>query len=391
MFSNYCIAQLTLDSLVGNMSSDFIILHAILRKQERKKKKRSLRLCRKAILDKKKSAHNHLHEQARIDSKSAESFEKIFRFDPETFDLILSRFKPVYDKIPLAKNVPKSRPRRRLFQATDVLKLILRGFAGNENFDTLAMLSGGCPETVSRTFHHGMHVLLAVLEKWSISRMSFPTVEEAEHLVGLGKAYLERHGYHGTRGNFIGFLDGSIRLRERPDDDAWQEENRNGKSKTHAIKILLVQLLDGCFAPSAVNFLGTSHDSKIMKSLKLDRLMAHLPPDFILAGDTAFGSTSRIIRPLSETETSGISVHERSLVSSAASLLSCLRIGSEWSVGGPLQCFPLLNSPVPADDLDCGSLRWQLCLRLFNLRVRIMGIGQTHKVFAAPNSSFFKW
>jgi hypothetical protein len=141
----------------------------------------------------------------------------------------------------------------------------------------------------------------------------------------------------------------------------------------------------------AVNFLGTAPDSKILKSLKLDQLMAHLPSNLLLAGDTAFGSTSRIVRPLSETEISGMSTYERSLVSSASSLLSCLRIGSEWSVGGPLQCFPLLNAPIPADDLDCGSLRWQLALRLFNLRVRTMGVGQTHKVFAAENSTFFKW
>jgi hypothetical protein len=137
--------------------SGFIIIRAIQRKQERKKKKRSLRVCRKVILSREKAPLYFMHEQALLSECGGESFEKVFRFDVETFDLILSRFKPAYDRIPLVRNVAKSRPGRRLFQATDVLKIILKRFAGNENFDSLAMLSGGCPETVSRTFHHGVH------------------------------------------------------------------------------------------------------------------------------------------------------------------------------------------------------------------------------------------
>ena len=110
---------------------------------------------------------------------------------------------------------------RHLFSAKTVLCIILRHFAANLDFDTLALLTGGAPETVSQCFKHGLHVLLAVLQHWRKSQVCFPASENAaEKLVDQCHRYCEQQDLV-CAGSFIGFMDGSIRPTERPSDNAW--------------------------------------------------------------------------------------------------------------------------------------------------------------------------
>ena len=372
--------------VVAISSSDFFVCNFLcvdstmlayyLMKPKKKKKKRNYR-----VVERKVAPLYFVYQQSLHWASTDESFTKLFRFDLETFDLLLHQFGPAYNKIPMSSASLKPRSLRRFFDAGDVLRMILRRLAANVDFDTLALLSGGVPETVGRSVQHGFHVLLAVLEKWTPARVSFPASNEAcEELARKCVVYCANRG-NVMEGSFIGFLDGSIRPRERPGDDAWQEENCNGKSKKHAMKVLLIQLFDGCYANSAVNFVGTAHDAKIFRSLKLPSLMSHLSSKFVLAGDTAFASSPRIVRPLSSTELSQFSLEECSIIEAASSVLASVRIGGEWCIGGLLQLWALLKAPVPADDLVSGAIRWQLGIQLFNVRVRKMGVGQTHAVY----------
>jgi hypothetical protein len=89
----------------------------------------------------------------------------------------------------------------------------------------------------------------------------------------------------------------------------------------------------------------------------------------------------RIIRPLSEPEYQKETPAAQSYLGTCSLFLSSLRICSEWGVGGPQQTFHILRKRLPVDDLMFGALIWELCLRLFNLRVRLMKEGQIYKVF----------
>jgi len=179
------------------------------------------------------------------------------------------------------------------------LLLVLRKLATNLGLDNGALMTGGSPEAFGRTFQcqHGLIVLCAVLKQWRVARMSFPSPEGAERLAQLGRASCEKREYS-CPGDFIGFLDGTIKDRERPCDDVWQKANYNGKTKSHAYKVLLVQLFDGCFAHCVVNFLGSVGDGRLCYYLDVEQGMSHLPANFKIAGDTAFATSPRVVRPL---------------------------------------------------------------------------------------------
>ncbi len=114
--------------------------------------------------------------------------------------------------------------------------------------------------------------------------------------------------------------------------------------------------------------------------------MSHLPPSYVLAGDTAFGTSVRMVRPLSVVEYSkNLTEEERRKAQESCSLLSKLRIASEWGVGSISNTFRILNTPLPIDDLQFGSEVWELCARLHNVRVRCMKVGQVYKVFSFQN------
>jgi len=212
------------------------------------KVKRRKRVAKKFLLPV-GSAPLHLVYQRTMLSGAIDhgTFEKLFRLDVSVFKTLLRRFCPAYERSPMHPSTSKSigRPGRRLFDARNALLLMLRKLASNVGLDNGSLLTGGSPETIARTFDHGLHVLTAVLEKWSAARMSFPSPEEAQRLAELGREYCEKRG-HSCPGDFIGFLDGTIKERERPgDNDYWQHANYNGKSNSHAYKVLLVQLFNG--------------------------------------------------------------------------------------------------------------------------------------------------
>ena len=77
------------------------------------------------------------------------------------------------------------------------------------------------------------------------------------------KAYVFRKRGQYLPGNFIGAIDGSIIWQERSGDENWQQMNYNRKSCTLAAKILVIQLFDGTYGPSVLNYIGSAHDSKL--------------------------------------------------------------------------------------------------------------------------------
>ena len=87
------------------------------------------------------------------------------------------------------------------------------------------------------------------------------------------------------------------------------------------------------------------------------------------------------MRNLSASKTRGLTPHESQRVSTSMTILSRLRISSEWGVGNIQNVFRVLKLPLPTGDITFGKIVWEVALRLFNVRVRLMGIGQIKKVF----------
>ncbi len=314
---------------------------------------------------------------------------KLFRLNIRTYDLLLKPFQIVFSKSRMYRSSSQSvqasvrkvhgRPNRRICSADKALQIILRQLASGSNLTDLQLLSGTEGSVLSRTLHHSVACLLIVLRNCPAASMAMPSIQKAQKLAALAKQYLCRRGIT-LCGDFIGAVDGKIAWRERPGDDDWQNTNYNGKSNSHAAKILLVQLFDGTYSSSVVNYIGSAHDSRLASWLNFQEVMEHLPSNFVLAGDTAFGTSTRLIRPLSETEyaTVGMNWHQ---LADCATILSKLRISSEWGVGAMVNTWRILRVPLPADDLNYGSMLWELCFRLSNVRVRHMCIGQVYNIF----------
>ena len=200
-------------------------------------------------------------------------------------------------------------------------------------------------------------------------------------LADLAHNFVFKHRGIWISGAFIGAIDGTILWRERPIDDHWQHTNYNGKVCMPASKQLYVQLFDGTITAALVNFVGLMHDAKMCSILRLHEAMQHLPADFVVAADSAFGTSARIVHSLTETEYQSLSPADSARYAECANVLSVLRVTSEWAVGGPREVFQVLSNKVASDDLDVGWIIWEVCSRMMNVRVRKMGKGQTYNTF----------
>jgi hypothetical protein len=319
-------------------------------------------------------------------------FRQVFRFDFSSFFLLEKRFASYYERARFRGTTEnlrnqkypwtsRGRPKRRYFSTREALLILLRFLATGPHQEDYAMMTSGTRSVLSETLRHSLHSLLVTLQNWSISRISFPKSNDyCLYLSDLAREYVFKKKDYLITANVIGLIDGSILNRERPNDDAWQKTNYNAKSNNIAAKILIVQLFDGNYAAAVLNYIGSGHDARLCSWLNLSHQMNHLDLSFIIAGDTAFGTSPRMIRPLSEDEYVG-DTNEISSYTTASMILSSFRIASEWGIGSIQKTFQILKKSLPIDDLEFGWIVWEVCLRLSNARNRLLRIGQVGTVF----------
>jgi hypothetical protein len=140
--------------------------------------------------------------------------------------------------------------------------------------------------------------------------------------------------------------------------------------------------LDGTIAAAVFNAPGSWHDAHLNQFLDLEQIMQHLDGEYKIAADSAFRSSPRCVRMLRETELNGMSNSEISQAQTAASRLAALRVASEWGISGVTNAFRVLRTAMPADDPVERKILWETCLRLFNVRCRLMDVCQIRTVFA---------
>jgi hypothetical protein len=367
----------------------FLFYFAILCSNTSKKKNR---LLRQHLIPKIQSGLIFLTRQTfkLVHEADNEAFQRIFRFDMNTFLLIEKRFAIPYERARMCPDYhPRkfrihTRPNRRYFSTREALLLLLRFLATKQNFDDITLSSSGLSSCLSHTLRHALHSLLIAMRQWRTARLSLPANNnEAMNLSNITKNYIFKRYEKWINGNFIGAIDGTAIIRERPHDSVWQTTNHNYKTSKTSTKSLFTQLFDGTYGSCIVCFVGSGHDVKLCTWLHIADEMAHLHSSFQIVSDTAFGTSNRIVRPLTEDEYANIcgTPEEQSMVASASVLLSSLRMSSEWGIGGLCQCWQCLKVPLPADDHLYGKLLWELCLCLFNVRVRKLGIGQVYSTF----------
>lgn len=271
-------------------------------------------------------------------------YEKYIRLNKEVFSRLERRFSFIFEHVPLHPNTATGTTRlaRRALSSKETLFVLLRLLAGSAPMPDLAVLSGVSVGTLSRVLRVALVTLLVTLRQWRLARISVPTVEEAASLASRISNRLPYLRY------FIGFADGEIKALENPSDYAFQESNYNGYYRVAATKArissgssahccmqdLYLFLSDGCIAAATVNGVGTWHDSRFEFLLDIDGLLHHLPPEYLIAVDTAFPGSARKIRGLSETELGTFSLQDQAKARTAHEYLAKLRVAAEWGIGG---------------------------------------------------------
>lgn len=163
----------------------FLLLLLLLQKScEPSKQQKRLRLLRNLIIPKKYSALFHLSRQAEgfISLSNCEGFERIFRLNISTFQMVLKLFGPLYSRVRLNPQFPRrrkeiwkshGRPSNRSLNPDEVLLTILRMLAVGPHLDDVSLLSGTCGSTLSRALTCGFSCLYVVLQKWHLGNLAF--------------------------------------------------------------------------------------------------------------------------------------------------------------------------------------------------------------------------
>jgi hypothetical protein len=297
------------------------------------------------------------------------------------FETIYAMWAPIYERKALHnRRIPYSSRRRtrvanRCLVSRVALFLVLRYMAVGTHLDDLCMLCGATPAVTSRSFWNGLISLVLVLRRWNIAKIAFPNLSQALDIVENVQKQVP------TIARFVGCVDGTVIGCERPGDYSVQQHYYNGMKKHHAIKALLVFLFTGEIAAAIYNLPGTVHDARAAMSLQIEQKMQHLPINFVIAGDTAFAFTNRVVRNLNEVELSNLSPIERFQAENSLQLFKKLRLPAEWGIGLLTRTWQALSKIMPADDPVFRQLVWECGMRLNNVLIRLLNIGTIHNFF----------
>jgi len=303
-------------------------------------------------------------------------YEKYIRFDREAFGKLASRFALIWERVPIKRSGKSTRVLQRKHTSKETLFLLLRLLAGNTPLPDLCVIAGTSAGALSNMFSHALAILLVVLRQWKVARVQAPTLEEAQELDR--RVTLRYPNLHG----FVGFADGAIKQMEDPGDFNFQEASYNGYYRFAATKDITLFLSDGCIGGAVINGVGTWSDMRLEPLLGIDQLLAHLPPQYLVAVDIGLPSTPRLIRGLSETELGAIPLARHAPARSAHSYLAKLRVAAEWGISGLYKEWAILVMKGYADDPVKRALYTEVCMRLHNVRCRLMDRSQIRTVFS---------
>ncbi len=324
--------------------------------------------------------------------------------DVTTFEYILDQgFAETWDSTPIPRNdiSLNALPRidRRSLDAAGALGLVLHYLASTMRELSLQQIFGLIPSTVTRYLSFSLQIILMVLRKIPAARIEWP---RGETFNDFTDRIVERHDR--LFGAF-GFIDGLKLPVEESSDQDIENSMYNGWLHDHFISNILVFAPDGAhfnrFAHTnasdllftgtviacRLNAPGSWHDSRVAQTV-YEKLRSRTPNGFYLVADTAFPRGSAALRrggfiraPMKAGEVLHMTEEAmRTAVQFDNQLLSC-RQAAEWGMRTIQGSFGRLRMPLPIDDTRARANLIEICVRLSNVRTRLVGISQIKEVF----------
>lgn len=293
----------------------------------------------------------------------------------------------------------KTRGRPMLLETVDILGLTLRYLKSSGRQYELCGMFGIVPSTVYVLVDYGMEVLLKTLRDKSIPqfKVAWPTVNEMDESYEL----LKNNRENGVLlPDVFGVVDGGRMPCADYEDQDLQNGYYEGYTGSVEVTSIFVFNFRGEIIHAGVNFPGSWHDSKVVlaSGLLLDRLSDEKTPrGKAILGDSAFVTNTRvthgkIIRGRKTTETSDIPLSP--LLAAVDAILQRAmpseRQSAEWGIRAFKAPFGRLRLPLPADSAVRFRLL-QVCVHLYNLRARLIGLNQLRTVYGNPDEDHNPW
>ena len=217
---------------------------------------------------------------------------------------------------------------------------------------------------------------LRTLRKMKQARVVWPKGDEFEHFSRMMQSRED------LITNRFGVVDGThfnIAVPWSSDD---QSVYYNGWTATHDVTCLFVWTPDGCISYSKVNIPGICHDSHNASELYQMLLDERITPrEYGILGDSAFKMSPKLWRPFKRNEWGKISDDQYMTACQLHAQIVSLRQIAEWGNRSLKGSFARLYLPLSWDCEKRAQLL-EVCVRLLNLRTRIIGSSQIRTVFA---------
>ncbi|TDL21627.1 hypothetical protein BD410DRAFT_821302 [Rickenella mellea] len=339
-------------------------------------------LVRAQLID---SARGNTPWQRLYRSRNDRAFITTMGFSVDVFELILkSGFEERWNSTAIPREdvsertVP--RPHRRSLDAAGALGLVLHYLCSTMSDVSLQQIFALIPSTVSRYNNFSLSILLKTLRRLPDASIVWP--REQEEFEYLTELVVGRHSL--LRGAF-GSIDGLNLPVQTSDDIEIENATYNGWLKEHFISSVIVFSSQGSIIECNLNAPGSWHDSRVAQPI-YQKLLTDTPDGFFLVADTAFPrGTDRIHGKIRAPMKAG-----QRLPSDANELADRMRFDrqllsyrqtAEWGMRAIQGSFGRLRMPLQIGDAAGRGDLLEICMRLHNVRTRLVGINQIRSVY----------
>ncbi|KAG9078722.1 hypothetical protein FS749_009219 [Ceratobasidium sp. UAMH 11750] len=321
-------------------------------------------------------------------SREDRAYITTMSIDVATFDYILrAGFEAAWNTRPIRRNDtnPRGRPRmgRRSLDAPGALGLLLHYLRSTANGTSLEMIFAIIPTTLSRYIQAGLPILFQVLQRIPEAVIKWPTPDQME----LYSAYINAR--HPKIDGAFGFIDG-LHVPVGASGDLLAENAMWSRwLHSHSISNIIVFAPDvhtGTIINARINAPGSWHDAKTSRPV-YDKLREETPDKYFLIADSAFptvnqGGHEKVHVPLTaRSNLRGMTREEKLAALDYSAAITSARQAVEWGMRAIQGSFSRLRLPLDANDGEWRSVVMECCLRLHNVRARLVGINQIRTVY----------
>lgn len=316
-------------------------------------------------------------------SENDRAYIKYLGFDRRTFSDLAQRVMAIWPlRDPRVPRPQGGRPPS--IWADDSTALVLAWLTSTADDSHFQMEFGLPPSTFSRHLNDGLDKLVEVVQNHPDAVVNLPTVEECAQFAALLKAH--RPGYDPAvhQGLFpIGFMDGTtFSIPAHPNRDT-QRAYYSGFKAKHCINNIFLFCPDGTIRSCKINLPGSWHDAHAAGEI-YDLLEEQIAPHgFCVLADSAFFSArtaTYMACPLRKNQVLPSDADHRRLVLKRSAWIVDLRQAAEWGMRAVKATFPRLLNSLSLDPFERRRML-SLCIGLFNIRARAVGMSQIQSVF----------